>query len=58
MAVEQKASILLRVDASLKDKLFAQAKRNDRTARAEASRILRESLDNDKHTPLAEARSA
>ena len=44
-ATERRASILLRVDASLKEKLYAQAHKNERTIRAEASRILRKGLE-------------
>jgi hypothetical protein len=41
---EKKATVLLRLEPALRDQLFAQAKRNDRTVTAEATRIFRDGL--------------
>ena len=51
MATER-AVVLLRLEPSLKERLVAQAKRNDRSASAEASRIVRENLERCTHTAL------
>ena len=42
--LEQRAVILLRLDPALRDRLVAQAKRNDRSVSSEGARILRDVL--------------
>lgn len=50
MAQEREA-VLVRLDSALKERLVAQAKRNDRSANAEASRIIRQDLERNASAP-------
>lgn len=53
---EPRTAVLLRLDPALKARLFEQAKRNDRTVNAEATRIFRANLEQVEQAPLVEAR--
>lgn len=57
MAAVRREPLLLRLEPTLKDRLVSQAKRNDRTANSEASRILREGLERESSVHTLEPRA-
>jgi hypothetical protein len=54
---DKREAVLLRLEPALKQRLFEQAKRNDRSASAEASRIVRERLEQDASPRTVEERA-